>query len=39
MVVGWNTIEGVANVLSSDKVDVRARIINDDNRAALPAAE
>jgi hypothetical protein len=39
MVVGWNTIEGVANVLSNDKVDVRARTINDDSRAALPAAE
>lgn len=39
MVVGWNTIEGVANVLSNDQVNVRARTINDDNRAALPAAE
>jgi hypothetical protein len=39
MVVGWNTIEGVANVLSNDQVNVRARTIDDSNRAALPAAE
>lgn len=39
MVVGWNTIEGAVNVLPSDKVDLRARTIDNGNRSALPAAE
>jgi len=39
MVVGWNTIEGVANVLSNDQVDARARTLTNESRAALPAAE
>lgn len=39
MVVGWNTIEGTANILSDDQVDVRARTLTNESRAALPPAE
>lgn len=39
MVVGWNTIEGTANILSDDQVDVRARTLTNESRGALPPAE
>lgn len=39
MVVGWQTIEGAATILSDDQVNGRARTLTTESRAALPAAE
>ena len=39
MIVGWQTIEGAATILSDDQVNGRARTLTTKGRAALPAAE
>ena len=39
MIVGWQTIEGAATILSDDQVNGRARTLTTESRAALPAAE